>query len=409
VIGAVTSAVLVGLASQWDDLRHALTTHDAYVQGRWMALATVLCVLAAAGARYAADGWLGYQYLSQKVARRGLAAVVVIGLVVLAFSHPIDRIREFSNANDIAGASAATGGGHVFSTSGTGRSQFWGQAIDAFESEPVIGIGAGNYELWWNQHHTIDVITIDAHSLYLQTLAELGIVGILLLLGFLGTALYAGWRAVARRPDVGEAGEVMAAALAVFLAGLTSASFDWTWQLPAAFAPVIVMAALLSGPASQPVAVVADPDTGRLWMPGWRARSAQYGLGVATLLCAWVAIWVAGDQLIASVQLDSSRSALARGDFAIAAQSARNASAIQPWSSEAQLQLALAEKASGDLAAATAAVREAVDRASHDWRPWLVAAEVAAAAGNRQDAEFGLAVANKLSPRPLPVKLAPQR
>ena len=409
VIGAVTSAVLVGLASQWDDLRHALTTHDAYVQGRWMALATVLCVLAAAGARYAADGWFGRARLPQKVARRGLAAVVVIGLIVLAFSDPIDRIREFSNANDIAGASAATGGGHVFSTSGTGRSQFWGQAIDAFESEPVIGIGAGNYELWWNQHHTINVITIDAHSLYLQTLAELGIVGILLLLGFLGTALYAGWRAVARRPDVGEAGEVMAAALAVFLAGLASAAFDWTWQLAAAFAPVIVMAALLSGPASQPVAVVAEPGAGTSSMPRWRARGGQYGLGVATLVCAWVAIWVAGDQLIASVQLDSSRNALARGDFESAAQSARNASAIQPWSSEAQLQLALAEKANGDLAAATAAVREAVDRASHDWRPWLVAAEVAAAAGNRQGAEVGLAEANNLSPRPLPVKLAPQR
>ena len=120
----------------------------------------------------------------------------------------------------------------------------------------------------------------------------------------------------------------------------------------------------------------------------------QYGLGVATLLCAWVAIWVAGDQLIASIQLDGSRTALANGDFDSAAQSARNASAIQPWSSEAQLQLALAEKGNGDLAAATAAVREAVNRASHDWRPWLVAAEVAAAAGNRQAAEVGLAAAN---------------
>jgi hypothetical protein len=343
------------------------------------------------------------------VARRGLAAVVAVGLIVLAFSHPIDRIRDFSNANDIAGASSSTGGSHVFSTSGTGRSQFWGQAVDAFESEPVVGIGAGNYELWWNQHHTIDVITIDAHSLYLQTLAELGIVGILLLLGFLGTALYAGWRAVAWLPDVGDAGEVMAAAFAVFLAGLTSAAFDWTWQLPAAFAPVIVMAALLSGPASQPVVVAAEAGAGGAPMPRWRARGGQYGLGVATLVCAWIAIWIAGDQLIASVQLDNSRTALALWDFDGAAQSARNASAIQPWSSDAQLQLALAEKGNGDFAAATAAVREAVDRASHDWRPWLVAAEVAASAGNRRGAEFGLAVANRLSPKPLPVKLAPQR
>ncbi len=408
VIGALTSAVLVGLTSQWEDVRHALTTHDAYVQGRWLALATVLCVLAAGGVRYAADGWLGRVRLPRKVARRGLAAVVVLGLIVLAFSHPVDRLREFSNSNDIASASSATGSGHIGSFSGTGRSQFWGQAIDAFDSDPVVGIGAGNYELWWNQHHTIDVITIDAHSLYLQTLAELGILGILLLLGFLGTALYAGWRAVVRRPDVGGGGEVMGAALAVFLAGLTSAAFDWTWQLPAAFVTVIMMAALLSGPASQPVAVVAEPGASRL-MPRWRARGGQYGLGVATLLCAWVAIWVAADQLVASIQLDSSRTALANGDFESAAQSARNASAIQPWSSEAQLQLALAEKGNGDLAAATAAVREAVNRASHDWEPWLVAAEVAAAAGNRQAAEVGLAAANRLSPRPLPVRLAPQR
>ncbi len=408
VIGALTTVVLAGLGSQWDDVRHALTTHDAYVQGRWLALATVLCVLAAAAARYAADGWLGRVRLPRRVARRGLAAVVVLGLIVLAFSHPVDRLREFSNSSDIGNASSTTGGSHIGSLSGTGRSQFWGQAIDAFDSEPAVGIGAGNYELWWNQHHTIGVVTVDAHSLYLQTLAELGILGILLLLGFLGTALYAGWRAVVRRPDVGDGGEVMGAALAVFLAGLTSAAFDWTWQLPAAFVPVIVMAALLSGPASQPVAVVAEPGATEL-RPRWRARGGQYGLGVAALLCAWVAIWVAGDQLIASIQLDSSRSAIANGDYDSAAQSARNASAIQPWSSEAQLQLALAEKGNGDLAAATSAVREAVDRASHDWRPWLVAAEVAAAAGNRQAAEAGLATAEHLSPRPLRVTLAPER
>jgi tetratricopeptide (TPR) repeat protein len=204
---------------------------------------------------------------------------------------------------------------------------------------------------------------------------------------------------------VGEAGEVMAAALAVFLAGLVSAAFDWTWQLPAAFVPVIVAAALLSGPASQPIAVIAEPGAPRL-VPKWRA---QYGLGVATLLCAWVAVWVAGDQLVASIQLDSSRTALANGDFESAAQSARNASAIQPWSSAAQLQLALAEKANGDFAAATAAVREAVHRASDDWRPYLVAAEVAAAAGHRSSAQLVLVQANRLSPIPLPVKLAPPR
>ena len=144
-------------------------------------------------------------------------------------------------------------------------------------------------------------------------------------------------------------------------------------------------------------------------MPRWRARGGSTGWGWRRSSAPGSP---SGSRATSSSRRCSSTAAGTHWPGGIsqsAAQSARNASAIQPWSSEAQLQLALAEKANGDLAAATAAVREAVDRASHDWRPWLVAAEVAAAAGNRQGAEFGLAVANKLSPRPLPVKLAPQR
>jgi hypothetical protein len=407
-LGGATTVVLAVLASQRDDLTQALTNHEAYVQGREMAVATVLCIAVAAAARYAADGWMVRVRISRAVVLRGLAAVAAAGLVVLAFSHPIDRIEEFSDARDIAGASSATGAGHLTASSGTGRSQFWGQAIAGFESNPAIGIGAGNYEMWWNLHHTIDVITVDAHSLYLQTLAELGILGLLLLLGFLGTALFAGWRAVARLSDPGEGGDAMPVALALLIAGLTSAVFDWTWQLPAAFAPVIVMAALLTGPASEPAPAAAARGVTQL-RPRWRVRGGQYGLGIATLVCAWVAVLVAGDQLVASIQLDSSRRALANGDVESAAQDARNAAAIQPWSSEAQLQLALVEKQSGDLAAAEQAVRKAVQKASHDWRPWLVATEIAAAAGNRSRAEFSLAAATRLSPRPLDVQLAPER
>jgi hypothetical protein len=407
-LGAVTSAVLVVLATQWDDLRLALTTHDAYVQGRWMALATVLCILAAAAARFAVDGWLLRVRLPRAVIRRGLVAVVLAGLVVLAFSHPIDRVKEFSDAKDIAGAGSATGAGHLTTSSGSGRSQFWDQAIAAFDTDPAIGIGAGNYELWWNQHHTINVVTVDAHSLYLQTLAELGVLGLLLLLGFLGTTVVAGWRTVARESDAGPRGEAMAAAFALLLAGLTSAVFDWTWQLPASFVPVIVMAALLSGPASQPAPAAPPPGVTRL-VPRWRARGGQYGLGIATLICAWVAIWVAGDQLIASIQLSSSRSALESGDLDSAAQDARNAAAIQPWSSEAQLQLALVERKRGELGAAAEAIRKAAEKASRDWRPWLVAAEIQAAEGNRRRAALNLAAAKKLSPLPLAVQLAPER
>jgi tetratricopeptide (TPR) repeat protein len=359
--------------------------------------------------RYLADDLLRRLDVPRVVVRRGLAALVVAGLVALAVSHPIDRIREFSNANDVAGSSPGVGANRLITSSGSGRYQFWDQAIAAFDSDPAIGIGAGNYELWWNQHHTIPVVTVDAHSLYLQTLAELGIIGLLVLLGFLGTVLYAGWRAVTRARDVNQRGDAMAVAFALFLAGLASAALDWTWQLPAAFAPVIVMAALITGPACEPISLPAAEPRPRRAPAKRRVRGSQFGLGVATLACAWVAIWVAGDQLVATVQLDNSRSALEQGDLDGASQDARNAAAIQPWSSEAQLQIALVEKERGDLSAATDAVRKAIERAPRDWRPWLVAAEIAAANGNREAAQLDLNSANHLSPKPLPVKLAPER
>jgi hypothetical protein len=184
---------------------------------------------------------------------------------------------------------------------------------------------------------------------------------------------------------------------------------DWTWELPAAFAPAIVAAGLLCGPATSAAWASAKDRPAPVGSNGSRrrrGRGEQFGLGVATILCAWIAIWVAGDQLIASVKLDSSRQAVDQGSLDAAQQSARDAAAIQPWSPEPQLQLALVDKQQGDLAAAQQAAQKAVDLAPGDWRGWLVGAEVAAAAGMPGVAKFELARANQLSPRPLRVVLS---
>ena len=68
---------------------------------------------------------------------------------------------------------------------------------------------------------------MNAHSLYLETLAELGILGLLLVLGFFATAALAGWRA----RDVLRGGEA-APALAVLGAGAVTAGLEWTCQIP---------------------------------------------------------------------------------------------------------------------------------------------------------------------------------
>ncbi len=408
LLGGASAGVLVAIASREHDFTNALTTHAAYVQGREMAVATVVCVVLAGVARYLVDRPLAAVRLSPKVIRGGIAAVVVLAIVALAISNPEARIREFSNSNDV-GSGPSVGSQHFTAASGTGRYQFWGEAIDAFESRPIYGIGAGNYQLWWNSHAPINVVTLDAHSLYLQTLAELGVVGLLLLLAFLGFVLVGGVRRALAFRRTSRWGDALAAALALFLAGLVSAALDWTWQLPAAFAPVILAAACLTGPASVPEPAVERGIAARRaawrWVPGRVLGGGQYGLGIATLVCAWAAIWVAGDQLVARIQLGNSHAAAASGDLAAATQDARDAAAIQPWASEPQVQLALVAKDAGDLSAARVAAAKALARAPQDWRPWLVSAEVEAALGNRGAASRYLARANQLSPGTLPVTL----
>ena len=72
---------------------------------------------------------------------------------------------------------------HLLSANGSGRWQFWESAVDAFQATPLLGHGAGSYEAWWAEHGSLAVFVRDAHSLYLETLAELGVLGFLLLVG----------------------------------------------------------------------------------------------------------------------------------------------------------------------------------------------------------------------------------
>lgn len=67
------------------------------------------------------------------------------------------------------------------SNPGLGRVALWRVAMDAFQEQPLHGTGAGTYRLVWERHRRTQTNSTDAHSLYLETLAELGLVGTALL------------------------------------------------------------------------------------------------------------------------------------------------------------------------------------------------------------------------------------
>jgi O-Antigen ligase len=384
-LGAVATVPVALFARGRYDLIHDLGTGAQQTQGLELALLTAAAALVVGGIRWWLDPALSTLAVPRHARRIGLAillAGVVAGLVI---ANPFSKVREFESA----GGSGTPGQRSLLSASGSGRAQFWEAALDAFASRPLGGVGAGNYELYWNAHPEAAIVTGNAHSLFLEELADLGPLGLLLVLGPFAAAIVAA-RAGWRRPP-----PELAPALALLATAGVGAVIDWTWRIPAAFIPAIVAIGLLTGRET----LAADRRG------GWRARPRGvrgFGWGVATLLFAWGIVWMAAVVILASWRLAASRDAVARGDLAAAASDARSAASVEPFSPEPRLQLALVQELAGNPAQAHAAAEEAIDRASGDWRGWAVAARIdrQLLAPKRGDRE--LIIAQTLSPVPLP-------
>jgi O-antigen ligase len=112
------------------------------------------------------------------------------------------------------------------------RAWYWHVAWQEAAEAPLFGRGAGSFATSWLERLPVNVAVQDAHSVYLETLAELGLVGLALLVLALGIPLAAALRGVG------------AAAAAGYVAFLVQAGVDWHWELPA-----VTVAGLLCGAA----------------------------------------------------------------------------------------------------------------------------------------------------------------
>lgn len=222
-LASVASAPLRGVTS----LAGSLATRER--QG-----AIMLALLAAIAAAAAVGGALLARRdpeASLRLPRR--APLIALGIVCAGFALAVGLGSKESSSQPLAA------GATRYETLQSNRYAYWRVALKAFAAEPVRGVGAGGWAVYWLHDRTVSEGAQDAHSLELQTLAELGLVGLTLLLAFLGGIGVAAGRAAGSAPVLA-AGPVAAAVTYV-----AHSPLDWDWQMPAVTLVAIVLAGLL--------------------------------------------------------------------------------------------------------------------------------------------------------------------
>lgn len=135
-----------------------------------------------------------------------------------------------------------SGSARLDSARGT-RSDLFDVAIEGFKDAPLHGQGAGSYQVLFFRDREVKENVQNAHSLPLETLAELGLVGTALLMTFLGAIVAALVRS--RRRRLALPTTQTAAAGAAVAVWLVHASVDWDWQMPAFTGTALLIAATL--------------------------------------------------------------------------------------------------------------------------------------------------------------------
>jgi O-antigen ligase len=158
------------------------------------------------------------------------AAILVVAIVVV----PVAIAKGTSTATPAAGETSAR-----FSSVGSNRYEYWKVALRVAADHPIAGVGTSGFAVEWLRRRDINDAAKDAHSLELETLAELGLIGFALLSALLVSVALAARRVYRYDPGLA-AGPI---------AGLTlwalHAAIDWDWEMPALTLAAVVLAGTL--------------------------------------------------------------------------------------------------------------------------------------------------------------------
>jgi hypothetical protein len=365
---------------------------------------------------------------------RVLLAVVVVAVVAVGVAvhvpsrldHAWQQFKRPEAANLHQNALGRFG-----ALSGNGRYTYWKVDLHAMSGHWGTGFGPGTFQLVWLPRAPFGSYVINAHSLYVETLSDVGIVGLVLLAGFFVVVV---GRAVERVVRGGFESRALAAGVAaVMLAFLTSAAFDWVWQVPVLPVAFLLLAAAVLVPAppmrvAGRTAAARDPDgpaaagdaggtaaardRGGTAAAGdaadsgggsparpWAAGAHRWAARGALILAAVAALIAIGVPLATTTALRQSQAAAAGHDNTTALADARTALRIEPGAASAALQAALVLEQEGRVTSALADARAATADEPANWQTWLIRSRLEAEAGHPRVALASFRRAKSLNPQ----------
>jgi O-antigen ligase len=319
--------------------------------------------------------------------RASAAALVAValagaGVASAAVGDPVERISSEYDA--FVSLQVDEDRATRFSSGGGFRYDLWRIAAAQFTNSPLRGVGAGNYDTTYYRERQNPQPAPQPHSLEMQLLGELGIVGLLGLLLLVGGVLWGVSRA--ERSPLRLDRWVVVGATGVFLAWLAHTSVDWLHNIAGLTGIALVAAGV----------VLASPERvqeRRRWA-GW-GRATIPLIGVVALLALLAAS--EGRRWASNYYLERSGSELG-ADPDAALGDADRALDLNPESLPARYAAASAYARLGRYEPARAALLAATRKEPSDYVPWVLLGDLAVRHGDIARARASYRRATALSP-----------
>ncbi|MEA2157610.1 MAG: hypothetical protein QOE11_3750 [Solirubrobacteraceae bacterium] len=324
----------------------------------------------------------------------GMSAVALVGAVAAIASagraaHFLDhQYKAFVTLGGEQGEATAS----RLSTGAGNRYDYWRIAEHAWRAHPIVGVGAGGYDKTYFLERSTTEDIRQPHSLPLQVLAELGIVGALLLLALLCAIGLAVRRRIAYLRSARVRSPAVVASLGVVTAWFVHTSVDWIHLLPGVTGIALIATAVLLRPGDEH----AEPVPSRLTQQ--LPRLARIGPAVAVGLAIAFAALSLSRQGLSELYVTRAQDALAARP-ADALTEANRALRLDRESIAAYYAKAAAIARFGDGATANAVLLDAARREPRNFVTWTLLGDLAVRRGKPLEAQRYYRRASELNPR----------